>query len=285
MAISEQIVSGQREPSLAFMPQVALRTFASAECGAKAMSTGTATFAPAERLPYHKHGFSEAVTILQGEAVFEVEGRSYLLRPLDCMHVPAGLAHAVVNASKAAPLLALWAFASSTPSRNPVPDHFTRIDRSTADPRPEDPEHIARVSGTDNYELAEGTEFWDLFAGRYGSVGICGGYGRFQPGSSLPCHIHDFDESITIVEGEATCQVSGRRYRLSGCDTAFVPQGTPHRFLNESQSAMAMIWVYAGSEPSRSIVDVEYCVGSRPWMMPRTERPGAPSERAKTSDP
>jgi putative monooxygenase len=271
MAISEQIVSGQREPSPAFMPQVALRTFASSECGAKAMSTGTATFAAAERLPYHKHEFSEAVTILQGEAVFEVEGRSYLLRPLDCIHVPAGIAHEVVNASAASPLLALWAFASPTPSRTLVPDQFRTIDCSTADPCPEDPEHIARVGRTDNYELAEGTEFWDLFAGRFGSVGICGGYGRFQPGSSLPCHIHDYDESITIVEGEASCEVAGRRYRLSGCDTAFVPQGKPHRFLNESHHPMAMIWVYAGSEPSRAIVDVEYCLGSRPWINPGRE--------------
>ena len=108
-------------------------------------------------------------------------------------------------------------------------------------------------------------EFRDLFAGRFGSVGICGGYGRFQPEASLPCHIHKFDESITIVEGEAVCLVQGKRYRLSGCDTAFVPEGRPHRFLNHSDSPMAMIWVYAGTEPERSLVRPAYCDGTLVW--------------------
>lgn len=247
------------------MPQVALRMFASAECGAEAMSTGTATFAATALLPYHTHRFSEAVTILEGEAVFRVEGRSYRLRPLDSIHVPTGVAHEVLNASDTRPLVALSAFASPIPTRSSVDRQFLQQDRTSSDPSPEDPERITRFGKTDLYELAQNTTFCDLFAGRYGSVGICGGYGKFQPGSSLPCHIHQYDESITIVGGEATCEVAGRRYHLSGYDTAFVPRGKPHRFLNESDDTMAMIWVYAGSEPSRSIVDVEYCVGLRPW--------------------
>jgi quercetin dioxygenase-like cupin family protein len=147
-----------------------------------------------------------------------------------------------------------------------IKDHFVRQDRTSDDPGSTNPEHISRFGKTENYELAGGTQFFDLFAGRYGSVGICGGYGKFQPGTSLPCHVHAYDESITIVEGTAICEVAGQRYVLSGCDTAFIPQGKPHRFLNESQNPMAMIWVYAGSEPSRSIVDVNYCLGSLPWQ-------------------
>ena len=77
---------------------------------------------------------------------------------------------------------------------------------------PKDPEHISRFRTAEKYELAEGTQFFDLFAGRFGSVGICGGYGKFQPGTSLPCHIHDYDESITIVEGRG--HLRGRRATL-----------------------------------------------------------------------
>jgi quercetin dioxygenase-like cupin family protein len=85
------------------------------------------------------------------------------------------------------------------------------------------------------------------------------------PGASLPCHIHDFDESITIVGGSAVCLAQGRRYELGGCDTAFIPRGIPHRFLNQSDGEMAMIWVYAGSEPDRRIVAAEYCSGAVSW--------------------
>lgn len=266
VTISEQIISGRRDPIPEFLPEVALRIFASAECGASAMTTGTGTFAPGKGLSLHTHPCSEAVTVLQGEGLFSIEGRIYRLRPLDCIHVPAGVAHSPANASSAEPLIVLSAFASPEPGRDLVADHFVRQDRTASDPGLNDPEHISRFGKMEKYELADGAQFFDLFAGRYGSVGICGGYGKFQLGTSLPCHFHDYDESITIVEGSAICEVAGQRYQLSGCDTAFIPRGKPHRFLNESQSPMAMIWVYAGSEPSRSIVDVKYCLGSMPWQ-------------------
>ncbi len=250
---------GQNQESIA---EVALHVFVSGECGARGISTGTAMFAPLARLPYHEHEFSEAVVVLDGEAQFAVEGRCYRLRPFDCIHVPSGAPHEVINGSDYKSLVALWAFASPTPTRNLVNDRFSREDCSYADPRPDVPENVVRFEKAPSYELAPGTEFYDFFAGRFGAIGICGGYGKFKPGSSLPCHVHDYDESITIIEGEATCEVMGRRYRLSARDTAFVPRGRPHRFLNESRYSMAMIWVYAGSEPTRTIVDLGCCTSS-----------------------
>jgi len=260
--VTECIIPGPWSHNQESIAEVALCAFVSSECGARAISTGTATFGPGARLPYHQHEFSEAVIVLDGEALFAVEGRCYRLQPLDCIHVPSGVAHEVINGSDHIRLVALWAFASPTPTRGLVKDRFIREDCSYTDPRPDIPENIVRFAKAPGYELAPGTEFYDLFAGRFGAVGICGGYGKFKPGSSLPCHVHDYDESITIVEGEATCEVTGNRYRLSECDTAFVPASRPHRFINESSNTMAMVWVYAGSEPTRTIVDVGYCAGS-----------------------
>jgi mannose-6-phosphate isomerase-like protein (cupin superfamily) len=146
--------------------------------------------------------------------------------------------------------------------------NFAIQERGLGNPSAGDPESIIRFAQATIYELSDGTEFRDLFAGRFGSVGICGGYGRFQPDASLPCHIHQYDESITIVEGQAICLVQGNRYSLAGYDTAFVPEGRPHRFLNRSTSPMAMVWVYAGSEPERTIVNSSYCDGSLVWSGP-----------------
>ena len=47
--VRERIISGRCEPLAALLPKVALRVFASAQCGATAMSTGTATFEPGAR--------------------------------------------------------------------------------------------------------------------------------------------------------------------------------------------------------------------------------------------
>jgi quercetin dioxygenase-like cupin family protein len=124
---------------------------------------------------------------------------------------------------------------------------------------PDTPEALVRFASAPVYELAPRAHFRDLFARRFGARGICGGFGVFQPGASLPCHFHDFDESITIVSGHAICQVAGREYALADCATACIPRGRPHRFLNRSDQPMAMIWVYAGDEPERTLVETDRC--------------------------
>jgi quercetin dioxygenase-like cupin family protein len=204
------------------------------------------------------------ITILSGEAAVSVEGRTYRLAPYDCIHTPAGTAHRVTPAA-GAPMVALYAFASAKPARDFVSDSFQVTDRGHGQPQEGDPEFILRFATAEVYELSEGAFFRDLFAARFGAVGICGGYGLFRPGASLPCHLHKFDESITIVSGKAACLVEGKRYELSSFDTAFVPVGRVHRFINESDADMAMIWVYAGSEPERTIVDASYCSGAARW--------------------
>lgn len=264
--VREMIISARaREAASDATGDVELVTFVSKECGATAFSTGIARFQTGGQLPYHIHRFSEAVTVIEGSARVLIEGRVYRLGPRDCVHVPSGVAHQVQNDDPENCLLAHWAFATATPVREMTDRSFTVDDRGFGDPLEKDPETIIRCKGDAIYELATNAFFCDLFAHRFGAIGICGGYGRFLPGASLPCHTHDYDESITIVKGAADCLVEGRKYQLAGCDTAFIPSGLPHRFLNNSNEEMAMVWVYAGDEPDRKIVDAGYCSGKLTW--------------------
>jgi quercetin dioxygenase-like cupin family protein len=262
----EKIISARGREAIANVAAgVDLYTFVSEACGAKHFSTGLAKITPGAHLPYHTHGFSEAFTVLEGNAHVLVEGRRYRLHPQDCIHVPGGIAHQVENEDPLRELVAHWAFATAKPTRELTDRSFPVEDRDLGNPSERDPETIVRFDHLACYELSKNAFFLDLFARRLGSVGICGGYGRFLPGASLPCHIHDFDESITIVKGSATCLVEGKQYKLSGCDTAFIPTGLPHRFLNDSEDKMAMVWVYAGSEPDRRMVRSGYCSGLIAW--------------------
>jgi quercetin dioxygenase-like cupin family protein len=270
-SVKEAIISAQTLEATSGSPTgVDLYTFVSQACGANGFSTGIAKFKPRAFLPYHAHGFSEAVTILEGRARVLIEGREYHLNPQDCVHVPAGVAHQVENPASGEELVAHWAFATASPTRELIDRSFPVDDRGTGIPAAEDPETIVRYKSESIYELSGNAFFLDLFARRFGAVGICGGHGRFLPGASLPCHIHDFDESITIVKGAAVCLVQGRRYELSGYDTAFIPRGLPHRFLNLSDQEMSMVWVYAGSEPDRQVVQSNYCSGELAWLGPET---------------
>ena len=261
---------GMGEPRKESLP-IEWREYVSGLCGARGFSTGSMAIPSFGRVPYFVRNFSHVLTSLSGEICVGVEGRRYRMRPRDSIHIPAGVAHDVSNLSAGRGLLH-WASASSQPSAEPVEADFEALERSFGNPEPGDPEHITRFAQAQPYELAEGTRFYDLFARRFGTKGICGGYGEFVPGSSLPCHIHEYDESITIISGQATCEVKGSRYQLSNYDTAFVPLRRPHRFINESNERMAMIWVYAGDEPDRTVLDVGYCTGALNWegQLPKT---------------
>lgn len=264
--VKEKIISARAsEADPSSPPGTSLCVFVSEACGTSGFSTGIARFAPAASLAYHFHPFSEAVTIVEGRARFVVEGRAYRLHAGDCIHIPAGIAHTIRNDRPASEMIAHWAFATATPGRQVTDRVFAGEERGDWSPTEADPETIVRGDASAIYELARNAFFLDLFARRFGAQGICGGHGRFLPGASLPCHIHDFDESITIVSGAAVCLVQGRRYELSDYDTAFIPRGIPHRFLNESGGDMAMIWVYAGDEPDRRIVNAGYCSGELSW--------------------
>jgi quercetin dioxygenase-like cupin family protein len=264
--VTESILTTRsREAAVSGPASVELYTYVSEACAATGFSTGIAKFKPGAHLPYHAHGFSEAVTVLEGRARILVEGRAYRLRQYDCVHIPSGVAHQVENEDREESLVCHWAFATNRPTREQVDHQYPIDDRGTGNPTPADPETIVRYESNAIYELSTNAFFLDLFARRFGAIGICGGHGRFLPGASLPCHIHDFDESITIIKGSAVCLVQGRRYELSNCDTAFIPKGLPHRFLNLSDEEMSMVWVYAGSEPDRRIVDSHYCSGELVW--------------------
>src|SRR5439155_18924620 len=115
---------------------------------------------------------------------------------------------------------------------------------------------INRFKMAKRFEAGAGATFIDFFNEELmPGIEMSGGYGVFTRGGRLPAHIHDFDESICIVQGNATCVVEGRRYSMSDYATALQPRGRVHYFVNESDGPMAMIWVYAGLNPERLVVD------------------------------
>ena len=117
-------------------------------------------------------------------------------------------------------------------------------------------ERVTRFSTAERLRgVGPGSEFIDYFnASLMPGIEMSGGFARFDPGGRLPDHIHDFDESICIIQGDASCLVEGRKYSLGGCATAMVPRGRVHYFVNDSPDQMDMVWVYAGPMPERIVI-------------------------------
>lgn len=234
---------------------------------ARNLTTGFVTFAPGAMLHYHLHPFSESITLVQGTATVEVEGRSYALERLDNVVIPAGLAHAARNASPREPAVFHIVMAADAPSRTLVTKFFSQRPMPATSAGWPGAERVNRFATALRGTAGPNTEFIDCFnADLMPGLEMSGGYGLFHPGGRLPAHVHDFDESICILSGHATCIVEGRRYAMSDGATALQPRGRVHYFINESQGPMEMLWVYAGPRPQRIVVD-ERCatVEGDPW--------------------
>jgi mannose-6-phosphate isomerase-like protein (cupin superfamily) len=241
------------------VPGVELCSLVSAECGSRDLFTALLTLGPRASYPLYTRPFTEVLILVEGDASIEVEDRRYRVGPLDAMTVSARIARRVVNLSSSQPAVFHLSLASGTPEQTWVNGRFAVVQQSTKELGRAGAERICRHDAAAQFDLAPFARFQDLFNADLGAHGICGGYGLFEPGARLPCHRHEFDESITIVQGTATCIVEGRRYELSANATALVPQGRCHYFINLTLEPMAMIWVYAGNLPDRIVIDETFC--------------------------
>ena len=227
--------------------------------GARGVFTGILTLAEGRSTSAYARPNNEVVILLEGEAAIEVEGRRYHLATLDHAAIPASLPRRVVNLSADRPATFHVSIASPSPTMTEVALPGAIVDQAADYSGPSGRERVGRNSPEARFPLAPGAMFQDFFNASLGVGGICGGYGLFAPGARLPCHRHEFDESITIVQGLATCIVEGKRYELSDNATALVPQGRCHYFINKTDAPMAMIWVYAGDMPDRIVLEESYC--------------------------
>ena len=62
---------------------------------------------------------------------------------------------------------------------------------------------------------------------------------RLEPGGSVDTHVHSFEESVYVVDGELTLDTPEGSYRLVGGDYGLIPVGMSHAFRNTSSSPVS----------------------------------------------
>ncbi|TDO47394.1 cupin domain [Kribbella sp. VKM Ac-2527] len=89
---------------------------------------------------------------------------------------------------------------------------------------------------------------WNATANR-----ITTGQTSFAPGTGLPLHSHNVEESVLILEGEAVAEIDGETFDLVAGDATWVPADVPHRFYNRGEGPMRIYWVYGGRDVTRTM--------------------------------
>ena len=75
----------------------------------------------------------------------------------------------------------------------------------------------------------------------------------FSPGTGIPLHSHNVEESVLVYEGEATAVVGDDEFDLVAGQATWVPAGVPHCFRNRGEGSMTIYWVYGGRDVTRTI--------------------------------
>jgi quercetin dioxygenase-like cupin family protein len=83
--------------------------------------------------------------------------------------------------------------------------------------------------------------------------GLTTGTTRFEPDTAIPLHTHNVEETVMLLEGEATVVVGDKTYELSAGDVTWVPADVPHFFKNRGSGPMRIYWVYLGQAVTRTI--------------------------------
>jgi HTH-type transcriptional regulator, repressor for puuD len=93
------------------------------------------------------------------------------------------------------------------------------------------------------------------YLGKWNAYGnkLTTGITEFPAGAGIPLHTHNVEESVFILEGQATAVIGTDSFELERGDATWAPAGVPHRFANRGQGPMRIYWVYGGREVTRTI--------------------------------
>lgn len=117
---------------------------------------------------------------------------------------------------------------------------------------------ISRYKEVKPFKQDKGVDFHNMIMPEMGPKTISVGLATFEPSEGLPCHVHNVEESVTILKGEAYCEVAGERTFLEAYDTSFIPANIPHRFYNASDSEeLIILWAYSQIDDTGSHVNID----------------------------
>jgi putative monooxygenase len=115
--------------------------------------------------------------------------------------------------------------------------------------------HVLRYNELPVVDRGTGIKTRVLVSKYLGSEHLTSGTTFFPPHSQIALHWHNCDESVVILEGAAIAEIDGKFYPMSPYDATFVPANVPHRFLNQSDRPMMILWTYGSVQVTRTFAE------------------------------
>src|SRR3546814_16327842 len=79
------------------------------------------------------------------------------------------------------------------------------------------------------------------------------GITTIAPGSAVPLHTHNCEESVVVLSGQGIAHIDGADHPVAPRDTSWIPAGVPHCFRNEAgDEPLVIFWTYASIDATRT---------------------------------
>jgi quercetin dioxygenase-like cupin family protein len=239
--------------------------------------------APGGWVARHLHSFEEALYVLAGELVLELDGRVYRLAAGSYAFVPIGIRHTLANDG---PADVRW-LAVNTPQRL-APDanrrdtfyetgqveaaslgaraarprfgdptlrwvgHYEGTPPQLEALRVSDPARGRRPAGMDTALLAySGISVKMLVDRAFGADLLTMFTVDYELGGAAQEHDHPFEETYLFLAGEVEAELDGVRYTLRAGDFAFAGVGSVHGFWNVGTERVRWLETQAPQPPVR----------------------------------
>jgi quercetin dioxygenase-like cupin family protein len=240
-------------------------------------------FAPGGWLGRHVHSFEEALYVLAGELILDIDGHVHRLLPGDYAHMAVGTWHALANAAAEpvrwfsvntpirvdpasgrrdtffrdgpldVPALAALAArpAFGDPSVRSV-GHYDGTPPQAEALRVADPAHGRAPAGMDVAILAySGISVKMLVDRTMGADLLTMFTVDYEPNGAAQIHDHPFEEVYLFLDGEIEGVLGGESVTLRAGDVAFAGVGSTHGFFNAGAGRVRWIETQAPQPPTR----------------------------------
>ncbi|HXC77230.1 MAG TPA: cupin domain-containing protein [Candidatus Acidoferrum sp.] len=114
---------------------------------------------------------------------------------------------------------------------------------------------IFRINESEFLDRGNGVRSFPFATKEAGSTQFLSGITEIPPGKSIPFHSHSSDEFILVLDGQAIVQVWDHQVTVGAMDATLMQQGVEHQFINTGSTPLRILWVYADTETTRTLVE------------------------------
>ena len=270
-------------PAGATASGLARRLVVGPDQGAIHTDLAAGAFAPGGWIQRHVHSFEEALYVLSGSLLIELDGYVHRLEHGDYALIPIGIWHALGNDADepvrwiavnspqrlgpdagrkdtfyAAPPFDLAALAGRAerprfgdPTLRLV-GHYDGTPPQAEALRVTDPARGRKPAGMDIAVLAySGISVKMLVDRNFGADLVTMFTVDYEPGGAAQAHDHPFEEAYVFLDGEIDGEFDGQPYRFTAGDVAFAGVGSLHGFYNTGDGRVRWIETQAPQPPAR----------------------------------